>query len=236
MSVDDLPETLGQVDPKSPLLGLEHVNVIPRDVVLLSAVHADKDDLSWTDLKSIIDSNHLEQLKRRPHDLRNYLRWKHYIEKTRMRGGVLEFMVSERLLWVDEEHSSESELKVLGPVNKRFLGDVKQDVKILKNDFPYAMQPGIVHVVVWTKTAIPIDSSTGDLTPESKSLIQKYVDATFSVLFKDLAEAKANTLWFKNWAALQSIPALSHFHVLLNHPNIEKLQKLYGTGGVQIDI
>lgn len=234
----EAPEILGEVDYRTPLAGLEHVNVIPRDVTILSTppssskdLHAD--DLSWDELRNIIETNQLQLLKRRPHDLRNYLRWKHWVEETRTRAGVLEFLVVERLHWVDEARSSDTVLEVTPPANPVFMANVREDLKILKNDFPYALAPGIVHVVVWTKAKIPV-AENGDVTEEARTLIQKYVDSTFTDLFASTAEAKDGILWFKNWAALQSIPALAHFHVLLHNPDMRRLEQLYNTGGIQV--
>lgn len=236
MTNDSPPEELGRVDYTNPLVGLEHIDVIPRDVTILStppsAIDAD-DDFTWTDLRQIIDENNLSALKRRPHDLRNYLRWKHYIEETRP-GGVLEFMLTERLHWLDSSFQGNPKVKVLPPVDPRFMGCVDHDLKILSNDFPYAMQHGIVHVVVWTRTRIPL-LDTGDITPKSKVLINTYVTETF-VKNKSLCIDDYSVVWFKNWSALQSIPALEHFHVLLYNPNMKELEKLYGSGGVQIDL
>ncbi|KAF5101161.1 hypothetical protein D0Z00_001007 [Geotrichum galactomycetum] len=234
----EAPEILGEVDYQNPLVGLEHVNVIPRDVFILSTppssakdLHAD--DLSWEELANIIATNQLQLLKRRPHDLRNYLRWKHWVEQTRPRAGVLEFLVVERLHWVDELRSSDTVLEVKPPVSPVFMANAAEDLKILSNDFPYALVPGIVHVVVWTKTKIPV-AENGDIAEDARTLIQKYVDATFTGLFTNAAEAKDRVLWFKNWAALQSIPALAHFHVLLRNPDMARLKQLYNTGGIQI--
>lgn len=234
MTNDQLPEILGKVNYLDPLNGLEHVNVIPRDVVILSTPQAgdESDDLSWPELVQIVRTNDLSALKRRPHDLRNYLRWKHYVEKTRTRGGVLEYLLSERLHWLNTTDSDG--VSVVPPVDSRFMGCAKEDLKILRNDFPYAMRPGIVHVVVWTRTKIPLQES-GDITPYARTLIERYVNETF-VENPRLDIDRESVIWFKNWAALQSIPALEHFHVLLRNPNVKELERLYNTGGVQISL
>lgn len=232
------PDILGQVDPGKPISGLEHLaHILPRDIVILSTPHDDNtDDLSWQELTDIITTNNLAALKRRPAGLRNYLRWKDWIEKTRLRGGVLEFIVVEKLHWEDPDDDGSGMVKLSTPVNPRFMACVKDDLKILMNDFPYAMQPGIVHIVVWTRAKIPLDSETGDLTQTSRDLINKYVDATFVKNKALRLDSKDHALWFKNWAALQSIPALEHFHVLLKNPDMKELEKLCNTGGVQINL
>lgn len=49
--------------------------------------------------------------------------------------------------------------------------------RIIRNDCPYAMSPGMVHLVVWLKTPISIDAE-GDQTTESSRLIAKFIERT----------------------------------------------------------
>ena len=53
------------------------------------------------------------------------------------------------------------------------------DIKILYNDWPYGIDEGIVHLVVWTKFVLEDDPETDDLTPEMRKDIDEYVDRTF---------------------------------------------------------
>lgn len=53
------------------------------------------------------------------------------------------------------------------------------DLKILCNDWPYGIDPRIVHLVVWVKFDFAEDPSTGDLTPTARKQIDDYVTATF---------------------------------------------------------
>lgn len=46
--------------------------------------------------------------------------------------------------------------------------------------------------------------------PETRQQIDDYVDKTFVPRC-----GKENVIWFKNWAALKSIHAVEHFHVML---------------------
>jgi len=85
----------------------------------------------------------------------------------------------------------------------------EDDVKILTNDWPYGLTPEIVHLVVWTKTPIPI-AEDGDLTLDSRRRIGEFVDMVFSS-----AVGKENVIWFKNWRSLQSVPSVEHVHVLV---------------------
>lgn len=55
------------------------------------------------------------------------------------------------------------------------------DLKIIYNDWPYGIDKSIVHLCVWTKFPLDVDEAdpNGDLTPEMREKIDKYVDKTF---------------------------------------------------------
>ncbi len=84
------------------------------------------------------------------------------------------------------------------------------DIKILFNDWPYGVDSDIVHLVFWTKFELPDDPVTGELTPQTRQQIDNYVIKTFHSHVSE-----ENVIWFKNWAALKSIHAVEHFHVML---------------------
>ncbi|EPS40296.1 hypothetical protein H072_5896 [Dactylellina haptotyla CBS 200.50] len=160
---------------------------------------------TWSDLHSIIAENRLEDLKRRPGDLRRYLEWGANTRKEY--GSVLKFILTQRLLW-------EGDLTARNSVPF----EDEEDTKILFNDWPYGLEPGIAHIVVWTKAEIPIDPASGDVTEGSRSLIVGFVNKTF---VGELGIPAENVLWFKNWAALQSVRTVEHIHVLVNTNGIE---------------
>lgn len=54
-----------------------------------------------------------------------------------------------------------------------------EDMRILYNDWPYGLDPKIVHLVVWTKFVLEDDKDTGELTKEMRAQIDEYVDKTF---------------------------------------------------------
>lgn len=265
---ENLSTQMGLVNPKKPLIGLEHIAVLDRDIDILSQTNGPVVDLSWSDVKDVIDTMQLYRFQRQPHDLRNYLRWKYITEreyssvdtKTGEKiSGVLMYILKVRLKgrWGTSLPLSRTS------GNRKLFEDVNQDVCILSNDFPYALQDGITHVVVWLRTPVPVEPieaaelkykpqtengiSNGNrpktipqkllaktrLTDKSIKLIEQYVKETF---MDGLELPPERVLWFKNWTALQSIPALEHFHVMLCEPPMEKLEKLYETGGKQINI
>lgn len=94
------------------------------------------------------------------------------------------------------------------------------DYRILRNDWPYGLAPGISHFVVWLRTPIPVKSDEGHLTDESRALIEQFVKSQFvDRLAADKSgrfpDADSHVLWFKNWVGLQSVRALEHVHILL---------------------
>jgi hypothetical protein len=106
------------------------------------------------------------------------------------------------------------------------------DYCIRFNDWPYGVAPGIRHLVVWLKTPLPVQDD-GNLTPASRARIETFVSATFvqSLAKREKTHADApeeRVLWFKNWAALQSVSALEHFHVLVRDASDETLREWIG--------
>jgi Protein of unknown function (DUF3605) len=92
-----------------------------------------------------------------------------------------------------------------------------------------------VHLVCWTKARIPTleepDPNAGDITPESRKLINDFVEQTFA---RHLGAD--NVLWFKNWASIQSVRSVEHIHVLVRGASEEFLKSVVGVegnGGIQ---
>jgi hypothetical protein len=54
-----------------------------------------------------------------------------------------------------------------------------EDIRILYNDWPYGVEEGIVHLVVWTKFELEDDPATDDLTPQARKAIDDYVTRKF---------------------------------------------------------
>jgi hypothetical protein len=133
-------------------------------------------------------------------------------------GSVLTFMQHKRLSWNTTTPSSSDPFT--NPA----------DYKILFNDWPYAVELEISHIVVWTKFLIEDDPATGDLTEKSRQMLEEFVKKTFC---EDSAGAvpREHVIWFKNWASLKSVHALEHFHVMLFQAPEEFLAKV--TGGDQ---
>ncbi|KAI6945488.1 hypothetical protein KC341_g95 [Hortaea werneckii] len=100
------------------------------------------------------------------------------------------FVMQERLRWQDPKPRG-------GPF------EYLEDYKTLHNDWPHGVDPRIVHLVVWTKFDLPSDPVTDDLKPQTRHLINTFVEDLF--VSKCGSE---NVIWFKNWGSLKSIHAL----------------------------
>lgn len=79
------------------------------------------------------------------------------------------------------------------------------DYTILYNDWPYALDPQIKHLVVWTKFLLAEDETSGDLTLEAREMVDSFVSTTFCG--KD-GVSREQLVWFKNWKSLKSVHAL----------------------------
>ncbi len=104
-------------------------------------------------------------------------------------GSVMDFVRDERLKWTDLVPKA---LPFKDPGNSIFskmmafswglserLTLCIGDLCILYNDWPYGLDPNIVHLVVWTKFVLEDDKDTGDLTKEMRAQIDEYVNKTF---------------------------------------------------------
>ena len=124
---------------------------------------------------------------------------------------MLKFVQHERLHWHDTTASGEQPFA--NP----------SDYKILYNDWPYALEPSIVHLVVWVKFELESDETTDDLTDRGRKQLEDFVTRTFC---SDDSMPRERVIWFKNWRALKSIHALEHFHVLLYEAPVELVERL----------
>lgn len=125
-------------------------------------------------------------------------------------GSITNYVARERLHWplvIDP---------ATGCYNQTPFADPR-DFRILRNDWPYGMRPEIVHLVVWIKNYIPVKPHTGEITPESGMMIEKFVKEKFVKRLEEAGfpDAHDRVLWFKNWIALQSVRSLEHVHVLV---------------------
>ncbi|PGH05813.1 hypothetical protein GX51_02786 [Blastomyces parvus] len=163
----------------------------------------------WADLKSIIAANDLEVFRRKPSDLRRYIAWTTDIKA--QYGTITNYICQERLQWQSDGSAPlASQCRNPSPFAD------PHDYKILRNDWPYGLTPDLTHLVIWLKNSIPVSEDNGDLTDESRSLIDDFIKRTFVARLEKLfPDADDRVLWFKNWTALQSVRAVEHVHVVV---------------------
>lgn len=127
--------------------------------------------ITWEQLCKITNNvvTQEECLQRRPSELRRYLE---YIYCIRMRyGSVRNFMFCERLRWG----------RNIAPMGTTFAE--RSDWNILWNDWPYGVENNIAHLVVWTKFSLNQDPVTSELTPETRDMVNQFVDDKFGKIF-----------------------------------------------------
>lgn len=106
----------------------------------------------------------------------------------------------------------------------------------MPNDWPYGLEPGIVHIVVWLKTPLPSTPERGDLTPAGNLAVESFVRQTFGQKISERHSCTVDAvmgdkvMWFKNWKSLQSVPGLEHVHILLRNCGDNVVTQL--TGGI----
>ncbi|KAF7168972.1 hypothetical protein CNMCM5623_001853 [Aspergillus felis] len=177
----------------------------------------------WDNLKDIIARNDLGALKRKPSDLVRYLSWSR--DTKAQYGSITNFICKRRLGWhlpepagtSDSSGTAVADSEPVFPYNNPIPFADPSDYKILRNDWPYGLAPGIVHLCVWLRTPVPVQEHGGDLTDESRALIEEFVERTFVARLarEGYSNPKDHVQWFKNWTALQSVRSLEHIHVLV---------------------
>lgn len=199
------PPDINLTNPPFPLTSI--------DRALLATPDEDFHRITWPDLQRIITANTLEDLKRLPSDLKRYLAWSHATKA--QYGSITSFVIRERLRWtpLPGEEGGPPRFEYHNPVP---FADTR-DYAVLKNDWPYGLAPGILHLLVWSKTPIPVDADRGDVTPESRKLIVDFVERFFvrAIEAVEGGDGWEKVQWFKNWVSLQSVRGVDHVHVLV---------------------
>jgi hypothetical protein len=164
-------------------------------------------------------NNELDTLTRFPSDLRRYRKWHASIKD--QYGSMTNFVVQNRLQWTPLPSSDPAAGPTFAMDNPTPFASPK-DYRILPNDWPYGVSPGIKHLVVWLKTRLPVDDDQkGDLTKEGREMIDDFVHERFIKKF-----GADRVLWFKNWTQIQSVRGVEHVHIFVRDVRDEDLQKL----------
>lgn len=89
----------------------------------------------------------------------------------------------------------------------------EDDYKILRNDWGYAVEEGVYHIVAWSKNPLPVDEM-GALNEEGRGIVERFVEREFRKLVGE-ERVGEKVLWFRNPTGLQSVRGLEHVHVLV---------------------
>jgi hypothetical protein len=149
------------------------------------------------------ENNRLSVLKRKPSDLRRYMKWT--ADTKAEYGGITNFLIAHRLpkAWGSPPFKPVSDTPFAEP----------SDYRVLINDWPYGFVPGITHIVVWSRTPIATDNTVGDMTLDSKRTVDEFIKRYFIDSLGPDGEDRV--IYFKNWVALQSVRTVDHVHVLV---------------------
>lgn len=162
-------------------------NLPPKDLKTICTPDSDFKIQSWDTVKEITHLNKLNSFERVPSEYRRYRAFTYGLKQKY--GSVGTFMINERLKW-------EAPIKAKG--NPFECPD--EDIKVLYNDWPYGVDPRIVHLAVWTKfpLAEDPDSETADLTEECRGQIEDFMARTF---YEHVPRDKVGLRWLggRSW-------------------------------------
>ena len=162
---------------------------------------------TWEDLHHLISTNQLDELKRWPSFLKAYLAWTAHIKAKY--GSATTYLLTQRLFWEPKNKTGAFDFPIK---NETPFAD-PEDYLILKNDWTYAVTPGISHIVVWSKKPLPVDGE-GGLTVEGRKIVDDFIKREFRDRAGEVEEG-SKVQWFKNTTNLQSVRSLEHVHVLV---------------------
>lgn len=191
----------------------------PIDWHQLSLTDAQFTPHTWANLHELIAAHQLDELKRWPSFLKAYLAWTAHVKQKY--GSIATYLLTQRLFWtpLTETGAFEFEVKSKVPFEN------EADYRILRNDWTYAVEDGISHIVVWSKNRLPVDAE-GDLTEEGRALVEGFVREEFRKKAGEKESEKGEkVVWFKNTTNLQSVRSLEHVHVLVRGVNEEVLKE-----------
>ncbi|OJJ02427.1 hypothetical protein ASPVEDRAFT_672916 [Aspergillus versicolor CBS 583.65] len=190
------------------------LNQPEKNIGILSTPDERYQRQGWEFVRQIVENNQIDQFQRLPSDLRKYLEYKEQI--IAQYGSIMRFVVKERLRW------GEGTADDLKPRGQPFEYEA-EDMRILHNDWPYGLDDGIIHLVVWTKFDLEDDPATDDLTPRARQEIDDFVKRVFCSRM-----GPGQVVWFKNWRSLKSVHAVEHFHVMLHNPDPAFVEEITG--------
>ncbi|CAI4053106.1 hypothetical protein N7582_005641 [Saccharomyces uvarum] len=163
---------------------------------------AEARELKWDEIKDIIESGELARLKRSKETTEKYHEHKRLTTGLDMNQYML-----QQLGWSSDEPQPQD------AVERAFSS---RTLYVLRaNDFPYSFEPGVVHLVLWSKIALPVHSPDKTVRDAAQARLNAFLQAQPPL--RSLVSA-GHVAWFVNYPALQSVARIFHAHVLLFFP------------------
>ncbi|OAL38964.1 hypothetical protein AYO20_01715 [Fonsecaea nubica] len=181
-----------------------------KNIGILSRKDEEFARFTWQQIEELVRTNNIHLFQRPSSQLRSYLAYVYHLKETY--GSVLLYIQQHRVHWPTISRSGDP------PFSN------PSDYKILYNDWPYFVEQGIQHLVVWTKFPIDEVEETGEVTPEAKMQIEEFIKRTFCEVKGGERIERERIVWFKNWKSLKSVHALEHFHIMLYQPPEELIE------------
>lgn len=139
------------------------------------------------------------------------------------------FVMQQRLKW-QPSPSSTPETGLTFEYEDPIPFKKPQDYKVMPNDWPYGLDQGISHLIVWLKNRLDVQPPRGDMTPNARKQVEDFVDEQFIKPIAKQTGGGDNVLWFKNWVALQSVPGIDHIHVLVRNVSTDFIDQQWTRG------
>lgn len=156
----NIPESEWTTECPDFLLGMNK-----KDQEILGTPQSDYSLLTWKQLSDFVADNRLDIFQRTPLDLRKYRAFNYKV--IQQYGSIMNFIQTVKLKWPSP----------IVPKGKAFEFD--EDVYVQYNDWPYGIDPEVVHLVVWTKFPLEEAGEEGDLSDAERKRIDDYVEKTF---------------------------------------------------------
>lgn len=190
-----------------------------------------EDPYTWSEVRGIVKSNKLENFARSKESTERYHRFK---QELREKGiTIFKYLLTHQLNWYNSEDNGgksiteiEDDSQIVIKLEGTTMFENDQDWKILFNHFPYHFEEDVTHLCIWSKVPIPADPNSpyGDISPQTRRQVDQFLDR---IILLRLGIDSENMTWFKNWAALQSVKAISHIHVIIKGITKEQLGELH---------
>ncbi|SCW03591.1 LAFE_0G13850g1_1 [Lachancea fermentati] len=175
---------------------------------------------TWDQVQALVQSGELQCLQRTPEMTEKYRRYKAQLEAEGT--TIVDVIVERRLEWSRSELSELAARYVTVEQRTNAMLSAPELFKLLPNDFAYDLAPGLYHLVVWSKIAIPlyVSHASREQRPHVHDKIERFVKtnlARFGV---------HDYVWFINYPHLQSVKSVSHVHVMLRAESSEVIERM----------